>query len=111
MEENKLINKLIFYGSYLHTLAEQGNHIFKTDTLKHIRLAREYILKATEKLKESKESKKLKESEFKQIYLQKYTRIKCPCSEEFINKINCHYCEFNNKKQDENYIYCNYNLL
>jgi len=54
IKENKLINKLIFYSSYLHTLAEQGEHLLKTDTLKQITLAREYILQAIDKLKEYK---------------------------------------------------------
>ena len=59
--EDKLIDKLIFYSSYLHTLAKQGEHIFKTDTLKHIRLAREYMLKALKRLKELKEHDCFKE--------------------------------------------------
>lgn len=44
------------------------------------------------------------------IHIQKYRRIKCPCSQEYINRINCHYCEFNTKEQNENYITCKYNL-
>lgn len=44
----------------------------------------------------------------KEIYIEKFERIKCPCSQEYVNKINCYYCQFNTKKEDKNYIFCNY---
>lgn len=53
MDTIKLIDKLTFYTSYLHTLAENGEHIFNNDTVKHIRLTREYILEAIKLIKEN----------------------------------------------------------
>lgn len=76
------------------------------------------ILDIIEENKQMKlELKKLKEpksipigKEGKWIYIYKYKRINCPCSQEYINRINCHYCEFNSKIQNEDYIYCNYSI-
>ena len=36
--------------------------------------------------------------------------IKCLCSQEYINRINCHYCKYNTKYPNENYIECNYKI-
>lgn len=51
----ELIDKLIFYSNYLHNLAKEGEYLLKDSILKQIKLTREYIIEAKDKLKEFKE--------------------------------------------------------